>query len=442
MRRLAALLLCLAAPAAAAAAPVPDILPLRERAAVQDRWLAERLDALVPGLMRRDGVDMWILIAGEYNEDPVVRTMLPATWLNARRRTVLIFHDRGPEQGVERMAVTRYPAGTFASAWDPDSQPDQWARIAEIVRERDPRRIAVNVSDDFPLADGLSASQRDALVRAIGETYASRLVSPDRLALGWLETRTPSEMAVYPQLLRITHAVIAEGLSPAAITPGVTTTDDLRWWFRERLSALGLATWFHPSVNVQRPETGTFAIQTMGQATGTVIQPGDLIHIDFGISYLGLTTDNQRMAYVLRPGETEAPKGLRDGMAAMARTVDIHVAEMRAGRSGNETLAAIRRGAAREGIAATIYTHPLGYHGHGAGATIGLWDAQQGVSGKGDHPVEPNTMWSIELNAERAVPEWGRQKVRFMFEENGWFDGTGFRFLNGHQRELILIPGG
>ncbi|MFN3943390.1 MAG: M24 family metallopeptidase [Allosphingosinicella sp.] len=442
-RLAAALLLALAAPAAAAAAPpMPDILPLRERAAVQDRWLAERLDALVPALMRRDGVDMWILIAGEYNEDPVVRTMLPATWLNARRRTILVFHDRGPEQGVERIAVTRYPAGTFASAWDPDAQPDQWARLAQIVRERDPRRIAVNMSEEFPLADGLSASQRDALVRALGPDHAARLVSPERLSLGWLETRTPAEMAVYPQLLRITHAIIAEGLSPAAITPGVTTADDLRWWFRERVSKLGLSTWFHPSVNIQRPQQGTFSIATMGLASGEPIQPGDLIHIDFGISYLGLTTDNQRMAYVLRPGETEAPRGLREGMAAMSRLVDIHTSEMRAGRSGNATLAAIRARAAREGIEATIYTHPLGYHGHGAGATIGLWDAQGGVPVKGDYPVEPNTAWSIELNAERAVPEWGGQKVRFMFEENGWFDGRAFRFLNGRQTELILIPGG
>jgi hypothetical protein len=436
---LAPLLLALAVPVAAT--PMPNIVSLREQAAVEDRWLAERLDTLAPQLMRREGVDMWILIAGEYNEDPVVRTMLPATWLNARRRTVLIFHDRGAE-GVERMAVTRYPAGTFASAWDPDTQPDQWARIAEIVRQRDPRRIAVNVSEEFPLADGLSASQRAALVRAIGATYAARLVSPERLALGWLETRTASEMATYPHLLRITHAIIKEGLSPAAITPGVTTADDLRWWFREKVASLGLSTWFHPSVNIQRPDQGTFTIQTMGVSSADVIRPGDLIHLDFGISYLGLASDNQRMAYVLRPGETDAPKGLRDGMAAMTRVVDIHTSEMRTGRSGNDTLAAIRRRTAREGIEATIYTHPIGHHGHGAGATIGLWDAQNGVPVKGDYPVHADTAWSIELNAESPVPEWGGQKVRFMFEENGWFDGREFRFLDGRQTELILIPAG
>jgi Xaa-Pro aminopeptidase len=442
LKAVSVLLALAMAPLPAAAAPaMPHILPLRERAAVQDRWLLERLDRIVPALMRENGADMWIMIAGEYDEDPVAATMLPATWLSARRRTILLFHDRGAA-GVERLAVTRYPVGSFASAWDPEAQPDQWARLAEIVRERNPRRIAVNIAPDFPLADGLAAGQRDALVRALGPDLAARLFSSERLALGWLETRTAAELDVYPQLLRITHAIIAEGLSPAAITPGVTTTEDLRWWFRERVASLGLDSWFHPSVTIQRPQQGAVAIQRLGVADADVIRPGDLIHLDFGLSYLGLATDNQRMAYVLRAGETEAPRGLREGMATLGRAVEAHLAEMQAGRSGNATLAAIRRRTAAAGIAATIYSHPIGTHGHGAGATIGLWEAQGGVPIKGDYPVRPQTLWSIELNVEQRVAEWGDQPVRFMFEENGWFDGRSFRFLDGRQSELILIPGG
>lgn len=436
---LAGSLLC--AVPAPAAAEVPSILPLRQRAALQERWLAQRLDTLIPALMRREGVDMWILVAGEYDEDPVLATMLPPTWLSARRRTILIFHDRGPERGVERLAVTRYPAGTFAAAWDPEREPGQWARLAAIVRERNPRAIAMNVSEDFPLADGLSAANRDALGRALGPDFASRLVSREGLALGWLETRTPAEIAVYPQILRLSHAIIEEGLSTAAITPGVTTTDDLVWWYRERVAALGLDSWFHPSVNVQRPAAGTFAIATMGSATGTLIQPGDLIHVDFGISYLGLATDNQRMAYVLRPGERDAPAGLKAGMAALAGARDAQVAALRPGASGNDALAAARRGAEAQRLAATFYTHPIGTHGHGAGATIGLWDAQNGVPGKGDYPIRADTFWSIELNVEHPVPEWGGQRVRFMFEENGFLPPSGpFRWMDGHQSDLILIP--
>lgn len=424
----------------AAAAEVPSILPLRERAALQERWLIERLDTLVPQLMRREGVDMWILIAGEYDEDPVLATMLPPTWLSARRRTILVFHDRGAERGVERLAVARYPAGSFASAWDPEREPDQWARLAAIVRERDPQRIAINVSDDFPLAGGLSAADRESLVRTLDRRHAARLVARDSLALGWLETRIPAELAVYPQILRISHAIIEEGLSEAAITPGATTTEDLAWWYRERVAELGLDTWFHPSVNVQRADSATFAIGTMGAGNPEIIRAGDLVHVDFGISYLGLATDNQRMAYVLRPGETDAPPGLRAGMDALVRARDSLVSELRPGRSGNEVLAAARHRAERERLQATFYTHPIGTHGHGAGAAIGLWDAQAGVPGKGDYPVRPDTLWSIELNVEHPVAEWGGQRVRFMFEENGRLDAGGFQWIDADQRELILIP--
>lgn len=419
---------------------MPAILSLEERAKIEDSWLKQRLDAIVPQLMRRDGVDMWILVAREYAEDPVAETMLPATWLSARRRTVLIFHDRGEAQGVERLAVARYPVGdVFPAAWNPEEQPDQWARIAQIVKERDPKRIAINISDEFPLADGMTVSQHRALVAALGP-LASRLVSHDRLALGWLETRIAPEMAAYPTLVRLAHALISEGLSEQAITPGVTTTDDLAWWFRNRIAELKLDTWFHPSVNIQRPNQPTFQIATMGVGKDNVIQPGDFLHLDFGISYLGLSTDTQHHAYVLRPGETQAPKGLRDGLAAANRVQDLLVREFRTGRSGNEVLAAARKAAERAGLKATIYSHALGYHGHGAGPWIGMWDNQDPVPGRGDYPIHANTAWSIELSVHAKVPEWGGLEVRFMTEEDGYFDGRSFRYLDGRQIEIHLIP--
>ncbi|MGP1283853.1 MAG: M24 family metallopeptidase [Parasphingopyxis sp.] len=420
--------------------PPPAILPLEQRAAIEDRWLRERLDTVIPMLLRRDDIDMWIVIGREYHEDPVLESMLPATWLSARRRTVLIFHDRGEELGVERMAVARYPvADIFPAAWDPEQQPDQWARIAELVRDRDPARIAVNISSDFALADGLTVSQHRELRGALGP-LSDRLVSSDRLALGWLETRIPAEMATYPQIVRLAHAIIAEGLSERAITPGVTTAGDLRWWFRERVAALGLDTWFHPSVNIQRAGESTFAIASMGLGNETVIEPGDFLHLDFGISYLGLNTDTQHHAYVLRPGETEAPRGLREGLAVANRVQDLLTREFRTGRKGNEVLAAARAAVEREGLDATIYSHAIGTHGHGAGPWIGMWDNQEPVPGRGDYGIYPHTAWSIELNARAAVPEWGGQVVRFMTEEDGYFDGHMFRYLDGRQTEIHLIP--
>jgi Xaa-Pro aminopeptidase len=391
--------------------------------------------------MRREGVDMWILIAGEYDEDPVLKTMLPATWLAARRTTILVFHDRGGDAGVERMAVARYPvADLFPSAWDPEIQADQWARVAEIVRERDPKAIAINTSEDFPLADGLSAGMRRKLERGLGP-LADRLVEKEGLALGWLETRTDSEMAAYPHIVRIAHSIIAKMFSESAITPGVTTTGDLRWYLRQRISDLGLSTWFHPSVHVQRAEQATFSIASMNIDSGELVMPGDFLHVDFGITYLRLNTDTQHHAYVLRPGETEAPKGLRDGLAKANEVQDALLAAFKTGRSGNEILAEARRTIEKQNIDGTIYTHPLGLHGHGAGAWIGAWESQAPMAGgRGAYPLRPDTAWSIELNAQSAVPEWGGQRVRFMTEEDAFFDGERVRFLDGRQTEITLIP--
>jgi len=419
----------------------PDILPLQERSRVVDAWLAERLDTLVGPLMREQGVDMWILIAGEYDEDPVVKTMLPSTWLAARRTTILIFHDRGDEAGVERMAVARYPvANLFPSAWVPEEQPDQWARVAEIVRERDPQAVAVNTSEDFPLADGLSAGMKRKLERGLGP-LADRLVEKEGLALGWLETRTAAEMAAFPQIVRIAHSIIAETFSEGTVTPGVTTTEDLRWRLRQRVLDLGLGTWFHPSVNVQRRAQETFAIGSMGIDGGDVIMPGDFLHVDFGITYLRLNTDTQHHAYVLRPGETEAPEGLRDGLATANKVQDAVMEAFETGRSGNEILAAARETVEAQDIEATIYSHPLGLHGHGAGAWVGAWESQAPIAGgRGEYPLRANTAWSIELNAQAAVPEWDGQVVRFMTEEDAYFDGDTVRFMDGRQTEITLIP--
>ncbi len=336
MRFVALLVLVLFAPLVEAQAP-PAVLSMRERAEVQDRWLAERLDTVIPALMRREGIDMWIVSAREYNEDPVIETMLPATWLAARRRTTLVFYDDG--ETVERLAVARYDVGPFPRAWDPETQPDQWARVAEIIDERNPQRIGVNRSSTFALADGLTGTEYQAFLEALTPSVLNRVVSAEKLAVGWLETRIPAEMDVYPTVVRIARAILHEGLSEAAITPGVTTTDDLSWWYRDRIRSLGLTTWFHPSVSVQRADAPGRSDDFSGRPDLEVIQPGDLVWVDFGISYLGLQTDTQQLAYVLRPGETSAPAGLEDGMRAANRVQDVLTDQFATGRSGNAILA-------------------------------------------------------------------------------------------------------
>ncbi len=443
MRLLFTLFVLLAVTLPAVAQDVmPAILPMRERAHVQDAWLENRLETLVPDLMRRNGIDLWVMSAREYNEDPVVRTMLPATWLNARRRTILLFHDRGEGAGVERLAIARYAVGdAFPAAWNPDEQPDQWARVAELIAERDPQRIAVNRSTTFPLADGMTDTEFDGLNDALSERYRSRIVSGENLAVGWLETRTDAEMMVYPTVVKIAQVIIAEGFSEQVITPGVTTVEDVEWWYRDRIRQLGLVTWFHPSVSLQRAE-GEERSDDFSDPAGTnaTIRPGDLLHVDFGIEYLGLHTDTQEHAYVLRPGEDQAPKGLRDGFAVGNRVQDILTDQFAVGQTGNQMLAAALAQSQSEGIDATIYTHPIGLHGHAAGPAIGMWDMQGGVPGKGDYPLYPNTAFSIELNAAVPVADWGGQRVRFMLEQDAFFDGENVWYIDGRQTELHLIP--
>lgn len=432
--------LLLAAPPAPAVDEGPAILPLSERAEVINNWLKIRLDTVVPMLMRREGIDMWMIVAREYNEDPVIESMLPGTSFAARRRTILLFYDRGGEEGIERLTVSRYGIGDyFNSEWKPEEQPDQWKRLAELIAERDPQKIAINRSDAFALADGITLSQYEEFVAALDEKYRSRIVSGEKLAVGWLETRIPAEMVVYPAIVSIAHSIIADGMSEMVIQPGVTTTDDVRWWYRERIKELKLDTWFHPSVDIQRAGAMRDG-SAESRAAMQLIMPGDLLHIDFGITYLRLNTDTQRHAYVLKSGETDAPQGIKDALKTCNRLQDILMSQFKAGRTGNEILKAALDQAKAEGIKPSIYTHPLGFHGHAAGPTIGLWDRQDGVPGQGDYPLYPNTAYSIELNAAVAIPEWESQEVRIMLEEDAFFDGENTTFIAPRQTEPYLIP--
>jgi Xaa-Pro aminopeptidase len=417
---------------AASGHDTPAVLSLKEQASLYDGWLKERLNTLLPELMRREKIDLWLVICEEYNEDPVYLSLVPFASLSARRLTMLVFHDRGGDKGVERFAVSRYGIrDLYPTVWKADEE-DQWQALANAVRARDPKRIGINEAEVFAFGDGLSASKKRRLVQALGPEYSKRLVGAERLAVGWLERRLPAELEVYHHICAIAHAVIAEGFSNAVVTPGVTTTEDVEWWIWEKFRALGQTTWFHPSISIQRPAGSPYK-------DSPVIHPGDLLHCDIGINYLRLNTDTQQHAYVLRPGETAAPPGLKAALAQGNRLQDILLGEMKEGLTGNQILAAALKRAKGEGLRPSIYTHPLGVHGHAAGPTIGLWDRQGGVPGAGDYPLYPDTVYAIELNVRAAVAEWNGQDVQIALEQDAAFTRSGAVFLDRRQTELHLI---
>ncbi len=421
--------------------PLDNILPERERSALVDEILEDRLDNLLPKLMEREGIDMWILISREYNEDPVMKTMLPSTWLSARRRTIMVF-NRMEDGSLEKIAIARYSVGNLLKGeWNIDVYPEQWEALMNTIKERDPKTIGLNYSKDFALADGLVKTEYDEFMANLPEAYEERIMSAQNLSIAWLETRSEKEIELYPSICAMGHHILQEAFSADVITAGETTTDDVIWWLRERVTELGLDTWFHPSVSIQRSEMdkNSFLRSFSKRQKGDIIQKGDLLHVDFGITYLRLNTDQQQHFYMLKEGEKEVPKGLRKAFAAGNRLQDILVNNFVAGKTGNTILKDALAEAAKEGIQASIYTHPIGFHGHAAGPTIGMWDQQGGVKGKGDYPLYENTAYSIELFAASEVAEWGKI-VRIMLEEDGLYTGKDFQFLDGRAEQILSIP--
>jgi Xaa-Pro aminopeptidase len=419
---------------------------LREQAALQQQWLQYRLDSVLPGLMRQNSVEMWIVAMREYNEDPVFWALVSPTTMFARRRSIYVFTDRG-SKGIERLALGGGSQGGVYEAYvardtvDPTigRRPElvgqgQWDLLTKVVRERDPKTIAVDISSTHAFSDGLSAGEWEQLSRALPPGYLQRVVRADRLPLDYQAIRAPGMLPVYRHMMEVVWAVIDTAFSSTVITPGKTTTDDVAWWMRQRVNDLGLGTWFHTDVDVQRRGQDLTGVDTV------VIQRGDVLHCDFGITALGLNTDTQHMGYVLRDGESDAPEGLKRALLNSNRLQDLLLAEMRPGRSGNEVLAAALATMRAAGINGTIYTHPIGDRGHGAGPLIGLWDHQEGVPGRGDVPLLPGTWFSIELQATTSVPEWGNQPVRSAQEEDAELETDGqMRWILRRQTAFHLV---
>lgn len=416
-------------------APLPD---LKEQAALFNGWLGERFERILPALMRRERIDMWLVICREHAEDPVYPTLMPYPNMFAWRLSMLVFFDRGEAAGVERLSVNPFGSGAFnqeiggfyAPGWT-DTDEAAWDRLARLVRERNPRRIGIDESEMFAFGDGLSAALKARLAAALGPALSGRLVSAERLAVGWLEKRTAAELEFYARLAALNRSVAAEALSERVIKPGVTSLEDLSWWTRERFAALGVAPWFQPTFAILRR-----ADAPRDEALRDVVLRGDIVRCDIGFSALGLTTDMQEVAYVLSEGERAVPPGLVEALRLGNRLQDILCGEFREGRTGNEVLTAALAKARAEGLKPRIYSHPLNYYGHGAGPRIGPGES---VPGPGDYPLYADTCWAVELGLNAVVPEWGGQEIFLALEQSAVFTAAGVAYPAGRQTEWRLI---
>ncbi len=451
---IALLLVCLSAPSSAQinwtmgkARDVDNILTERRRAEVVNENVAWRLDNILPQILRREGIDLWLVICFEYNEDPVFMSLTTRPRMSARRLSILLFHD-SPE-GFKKLTASWHGASAagpmytniFTEQYRAKGANAQFTAVADYIARIDPKKIGINYAehwdyhDDFSHGLGLSAFHKAKLEQALDAKYRSRLVSAEKVCIGWYETRSPKELSLYRHLAGIGHDLIAEFFSNQVITPDVTSADDVEWWYRDRVARLGLTAWFQPSVDIRRAPSEAAKYPKNDR----VIRRGDLLHCDVGFRYLELATDQQHMAYVLKLGETDAPQGLKSLLRKGNRLQEILLGEMKEGRKGNEILVSALQKAKAEGIDGTIYAHPIGFYGHGSGMMLGMTEKQSFVPGTGEHPLFPDTSYSIELSVADLVPDWGNTRVSMGLEDEALFTREGVRWADGYPTQLYLI---
>jgi len=407
---------------------ISNIVSKREEVRVMDEILAWRMEHMLPDLMRKHKIDMWVIIDRENNKDPVAASLGDRWFLG----NSMVLHNRKDGSGVERL---RGGIG----------------RIKQIVIKYNPKTVGINVSELWNNGDGLTKALHDQLVEALGK-YAKRLVSAEDLSNEWLETRSPREMSIYRHVCGVTHDIISEAFSNKVIIPDVTTMADVEWYIQQRIADLGFKGWAF-SVVIQRSDAdiakygddkANFSIDhpsSSSSGTSVVIRRGDLLHSDIGLEYFGLNTDNQHHVYILRKGETDVPEGIKQALRNSNRLQDIYLSEFKEGRTGNEITFATLNRAKAEGLRPMIYTHPIGFHQHSGGTVMGADNeyAQKNPMPKGEYPLHYNTAYAIELETISSIPEWDGKDVEIALEEQGIFTEDGVYFPDGRQTSFFIV---
>ncbi|CAA7259640.1 unnamed protein product [Cyclocybe aegerita] len=406
--------------------PLP---PLRMRASIQNKWTTERI-AKIPKLLKKHGAGAWLICQREHAEDTIWWSIKNATDFDAHRRTVLLFHTNDSS-----LANTPNPL-----KWV-DNIGQVWPELRRVLGEYRPFRIVLNTDEDIAFAGGLHVGELAILQRELGKYWTNRFVNEPMLAVEFVATKLPSQLEYYRIMQENVWAMLEEGFSDKVIEPGVTTTEDLSWWFREKMQLLNVSTWNQPRVSVLVEDS-----YPGWEGTEDVIKEGDILHIDFGITAMGLNTDTQHMAYVLRTSgaepETDVPDSLKEGLRKANRLQEIVLGNMRPGLSGNTVLHQSLVQMIREGMKGQIYSHPIGDWGHDAGSVIGFLNLPAYVPVLGELPILPNTYYSIELYAYHFVPE-RNETIRFRLEENvAWSElSQKWEYVYGRQEIFHLVDG-
>lgn len=403
---------------------------LKEQYQIKDEILKERLEKVLPPLMEECGIDVWLIPSKEYNEDPIFDVLTPSGFPTARRISILVLHNDHQRVNCFNVGMADGELNKFyTQAWERDKE-DQFVALTRLLQECDPQTIGLNYSADYAYCDGLSVGLYNMLKEKLPKELTAKFVSADRLGIRFLETRSKAELKYYPEVMAVAKSIIDQAYSLDVIKPGITTCDDVEWFMKEKVNELGMTFWFPPTIDVQR-KSGMYN-------SDTKIEKGDLVHCDFGITYLGLCTDTQRLAYVLKDDETKLPQVLSDGMLENDHFQDIVASNYKEGITGNDVFTSSLAQAEKAGIKAMLYTHPLGIHGHAAGPTIGLFSDQKPQPIKGDLLIHPNTAYALELNTKRNIEGYDSE-VFFFTEESVVFVNGKLSYLAQGRTEITLI---
>lgn len=387
-----------------------NIFSLVEQESIKDQWLKDRLNVILKEAMEKANIPFWIIVSKEYNEDPLIKSITPSTHDSSGRLAILAFYLNENTDVVERYLIGSVHPGTselYESIWNPTKE-TRWESLKRLVEEKQPKQIGINISERIAVADGLTYSLYKILCSELGDKWTERFVSAEHLVTNWFLTRTDAEMTTYHYIADLTSNLAKQALSNEVIYPGLTTTEDVVQWIRQEVLNLGLKTSFYPTVDIQRKGA---SVDRLSPAT---ILPGDIVHLDFGIEYLGLSTDTQQLAYVLKHDEVEVPEGLQNAFEQALLMEDIVMSKMVPGVTGNEVFLTSMAEAKEKNLNAMLYSHPIGTHCHEAGPLIGLYDQQKEIPFKGEFEIVNNSAYALEFNIKTFIPEWNQETYIYL----------------------------